>query len=920
MLSRIRTNACNKSIAFSVSRLSQGDTTCIKIHIPSRNYSAFASHQYDFGMFSRLRGQGDPSDHRYYQKQQARNMGRKIGFSQVNKIRPPTQKQRKEYNRRKTREEYEKNKHNEPGSKRKELKNWFEDQLDYMRKEAKGEITPIEDNPDYNQYTIGHAMIEDLMGNSANLTSTPTPRITDESQKYESQLCLVQTSIQTENRIPSDDELSLLVRAYRDKFGGYRCNNQKPVGVARVLQLLTQELGIPASSLKERTLTAVMTCASRPAEARKVLEKMELANLPLEYAYSILVDLHSKRGDFVQARMVLDEMVTKHKIIPPLPAYTSLIAACHRAVSKSTTPGQIKADATKIAWNAWTEIRKFGMTPDAMAYGAIIRFFSSRGQPEKCIDMIEEMTVAFQILPTTLIFTAALHAVAQSHRTALRFEGGKSRKNMRRQSIAAHHGKMARQILIRAEQCEVEQDDGFVAALMLCAAAAGDSATAKAILLASDVRRKDWLRPIGSKEYLRKLQPPTKSEIDAQLTNKLNPSNMLEGGIPDLAQTNLKNVKDPEIEKLMEQDPDFKSLFSTSNYSLADQISFGGDDAEIPGVVPPQVVNEELKLRALLVACAQSMAPRGLGDLWGGKKNRGFLDEQTQKLIVTRQVPKYVDNSIPGISSIKVGLGSMTWDEDEDVEHMGKALRRSKWMGIKQDDSFGNTLDDIDPELSDAFRDEIEQEKKRSFDDKFSNEGLLIEEDYRPKPTDQNTFDATFQIKPANAVLLEGIDREQEDAFGRALVDDSEDSGLPIEQYSVAKHQSDLIREHEEKYALDDFARAMPPGLPQNRIEKLRRVFESNLGYPNMLELIPLLRENMPERPPLSWLQKKNLQNAHFVMNRMQEKDLFNTTKSLNTALQVTATSNKLEKALSFHDIEFSRRGLVSNFSLMHFC
>jgi len=304
------------------------------------------------------------------------------------------------------------------------------------------------------------------------------------------------------------------------------------------------------------------------------------------------------------------------------------------------------------------------------------------------------------------------------------------------------------------------------------------------------------------------------------------------------------------------------------------------------------------------------MAPRGLGDLWGGKKNRGFLDEQTQKLIVTRQVPKYVDNSIPGISSIKVGLGSMTWDEDEDVEHMGKALRRSKWMGIKQDDSFGNTLDDIDPELSDAFRDEIEQEKKRSFDDKFSNEGLLIEEDYRPKPTDQNTFDATFQIKPANAVLLEGIDREQEDAFGRALVDDSEDSGLPIEQYSVAKHQSDLIREHEEKYALDDFARAMPPGLPQNRIEKLRRVFESNLGYPNMLELIPLLRENMPERPPLSWLQKKNLQNAHFVMNRMQEKDLFNTTKSLNTALQVTATSNKLEKALSFHDIEFSRRGL----------
>lgn len=40
---------------------------------------------------------------------------------------------------------------------------------------------------------------------------------------------------------------------------------------------------------------------------------------------------------------------------------------------------------------------------------------------------------------------------------------------MRREQIASYHGRMTREILIKAENAEVKHDDGFVAALILCA-------------------------------------------------------------------------------------------------------------------------------------------------------------------------------------------------------------------------------------------------------------------------------------------------------------------------------------------------------------------------------------------------------------------------------------------------------------------
>ena len=111
-----------------------------------------------------------------------------------------------------------------------------------------------------------------------------------------------------------------------------------------------------------------------------------------------------------------------------------------------------------------------------------------------------------RVKPTTLLFTSALRAVAKSHEVANKFNGGMSRKNRRRESVTAHHGRLTRKIVVLAEQAEVRQDDGFVSALMLCATAAGDASTARAIYLASKARRLDHLRTCGGRDHLSRIR------------------------------------------------------------------------------------------------------------------------------------------------------------------------------------------------------------------------------------------------------------------------------------------------------------------------------------------------------------------------------------------------------------------------------
>ena len=190
-----------------------------------------------------------------------------------------------------------------------------------------------------------------------------------------------------------------------------------------------------------------------------------------EYTWSILIDIHARLGDFEGCNSVMDDM--KVAGVPPgLPAYTSLLAACYKVCNSGTTAPAVKARAGDMGWEKWKELRINGVEADAMAYGAIIRLLAARGRAEQAISTLQEMR-QFQVKPTTLCFTAALKGVARSHEISVRYENGASRRFRRREQLTLYHGRMTRDIIVMAEQAEVVQDDGFVTALIMCAAAAG---------------------------------------------------------------------------------------------------------------------------------------------------------------------------------------------------------------------------------------------------------------------------------------------------------------------------------------------------------------------------------------------------------------------------------------------------------------
>eukprot|EP00539_Tryblionella_compressa_P011140 CAMPEP_0178803878 /NCGR_PEP_ID=MMETSP0745-20121128/14738_1 /TAXON_ID=913974 /ORGANISM="Nitzschia punctata, Strain CCMP561" /LENGTH=140 /DNA_ID=CAMNT_0020463055 /DNA_START=136 /DNA_END=555 /DNA_ORIENTATION=- len=138
------------------------------------------------------------------------------------------------------------------------------------------------------------------------------------------------------------------------------------------LQHVLQDLGVPISAFGEYTYTSLLTCCRTPKEARRIFQLMRDQNHAVSvYSWSILVDIHSKLGDFEGCGLVLKEMAT-HGHAPTQAAYTSLLAACYKVCSDSgRVPHAIRARAGEFGWRHWQEMKIVGIEPDVMAYGAI---------------------------------------------------------------------------------------------------------------------------------------------------------------------------------------------------------------------------------------------------------------------------------------------------------------------------------------------------------------------------------------------------------------------------------------------------------------------------------------------------------------------------------------------------------------------
>jgi hypothetical protein len=136
------------------------------------------------------------------------------------------------------------------------------------------------------EYGIEDALMEDLLGNTANLSSQPTPEpvylghlhqqyydvVADKLERYKEVLEAKRQSGAEESAIldissgsgdlPSDEDISKVLRAFRDRNG----TRGRPVGIAVALEHLLKDLGVPIFAFGEYTYTTLMTCCRTPSE------------------------------------------------------------------------------------------------------------------------------------------------------------------------------------------------------------------------------------------------------------------------------------------------------------------------------------------------------------------------------------------------------------------------------------------------------------------------------------------------------------------------------------------------------------------------------------------------------------------------------------------------------------------------------
>ena len=100
------------------------------------------------------------------------------------------------------------------------------------------------------------------------------------------------------------------------------------------------------------------------------------------------------------------------------------------------------------------------------------------------------------------------------------------------------------------------------------------------------------------------------------------------------------------------------------------------------------------------------------------------------------------------------------------------------------------------------------------------------------------------------------------------------------------------------------------PGMPIGRLKRVARAFESTLGYPSLLTLVPLLRESLPDNLTLGRLKTMNMRNAQFVLEKAEDEGLIDQSL-LNGMLQAKTSASSLDEAQLFHKNQFRRHSLV---------
>lgn len=208
--------------------------------------------------------------------------------------------------------------------------------------------------------------------------------------------------------------------------------------------------------------------------------------------------------------------------------------------------------------------------------------------------------------------------------------------------------------------------------------------------------------------------------------------------------------------------------------------------------------NDTRPIATLLLAHSKAMEAKGLGSMWAGRYNRGYLCPNSLRYIEAYNQPQYENMAIPGLNSVEAGLSPEGWENDFDDNDGkdSKALRKKHKFSIKKimGDEHGNRKDDQDS-FFDGFdnpdedwrlqlnesgrfneagedgvvsRDWLNDQLFSEKDDMMGllssgNDGISTVNYRRSQGTDDDDGEATLQVKHNGAEYSNDFDSDSDD-------------------------------------------------------------------------------------------------------------------------------------------------------------
>lgn len=231
---------------------------------------------------------------------------------------------------------------------------------------------------------------------------------------------------------------------------------------------------------------------------------------------------------------------------------------------------------------------------------------------------------------------------------------------------------------------------------------------------------------------------------------------------------------------------------------------------------------------------------------------------------------------------------------DEQKQGCGKIVE-----GLQRDCNLGETDDDNDSEI-------VGLQKQH---DTLKNQAERLAVQHTAQ---QNS--ASFKSATQTSVVTYDSEYDAESSKD----DFAQEEGSVIESSSEKPYAaSPLISESVEIVSQDKEEddpkfhelRELLPALSDQRLKRILKVFKQNLGNPPLLELVPIVRENMPDYITNTWLKKMSALTANYVVQKAAEDHLVDR-HILNGVLEIETSHGSLDRALDFHQTEFSRHQL----------